>query len=86
MHLALGQGDLTSLKAGDYAACERQARRALGTFIAAGPGHNRPADPYPEPVEHCVICRWDDLCKDRSAATTTCCSSPGSPRASRGRA
>ena len=22
-------------------------------------------DPYPEPVEHCVICRWDDLCKDR---------------------
>ena len=50
---------------GDYAAYERQARRALGTFIAADPGHNPPADPYPEPVEHCVICRWDDLCKDR---------------------
>ena len=65
MHLALGRGDLTSLKVGDYAAYERQARRALGAFVAADPGHNPPTDPYPEPVEHCVICRWDDLCKDR---------------------
>ena len=65
MHLALGRGELTSLKVGDYAAYERQARRALGTFIATDPGHNPPTDPYPEPVEHCVICRWDDLCKDR---------------------
>jgi len=61
MHLALGRGDLTSLKVGDDAACERQAQRALGTFIAADPGHNPPTDPYPEPVGHCVICRWDDL-------------------------
>ena len=65
MHLALGRGDLVALKVGDYAAYERQARRALGTFIATDPGHNPPTDPYPEPVEHCVICRWDDLCKDR---------------------
>jgi predicted RecB family nuclease len=65
MHLALGQGELTSLKAGNYAAYERQARRALGTFIAADPGHNPPTDPYPEPVQHCVICRWDDLCAAR---------------------
>jgi len=65
MHLALGQGELVPLKVGDYAAYERQARRALSTFIAADPGHNPPADPYPEPVEHCVICRWDDLCQDR---------------------
>ena len=63
--LALGRGELVALKAGDYAAYERQARRALGTFIAADPGHNPPTDPYPEPVEHCAICRWDDLCKDR---------------------
>ncbi len=65
MHLALGRGELVALKVGDYAAYERQARRALGTFVAADPGHNPPTDPYPEPVEHCVICRWDDLCKDR---------------------
>jgi predicted RecB family nuclease len=65
MHLALGQGELVPLKVGDYAAYERQARQALGAFIAADPGHNPPADPYPEPVEHCVICRWDDLCAAR---------------------
>ena len=65
MHLALGRGELVPLKVGDYAAYERQARRALGAFIAADPGHTPPADPYPEPVEHCVICRWDDLCQDR---------------------
>ena len=65
MHLALGRGELVPLKVGDYAAYERQARRALGSFIAADPGHNPPTDPYPEPVEHCVICRWDDLCAAR---------------------
>lgn len=65
MHLALGNGQFTSLKVGDYAAYERQARRALGGFIAADPGHNPPTDPYPEPVEHCVICRWSDRCTAR---------------------
>ena len=65
MHLALGAGQLTSLKVGDYAAYERQARRALGGFIDADQGHNPPTDPYPEPVEHCAICRWDDLCAAR---------------------
>jgi uncharacterized protein len=65
MHLALGAGQLTSLKVGDYAAYERQARRALGGFIDTDPGHNPPVDPYPEPVEHCVICRWNDLCTAR---------------------
>ena len=65
MHLALGAGELTSLKVSDYAAYERQARRALGGFIDADRGDNPPTDPYPEPVEHCVICRWDDLCSAR---------------------
>ena len=65
MHLALGHGQLASLKVGHYAAYERQTRRALGAFIAADPGHNPPNDPYPEPVEHCAICRWDDFCAGR---------------------
>ncbi len=65
MHLALGNGELASLRAGNYAAYERQTRRALGGFVAADPGHNPSADPYPEPVEHCAICRWDELCSDR---------------------
>ena len=34
MHLALGDGEFTSLKVDDYAAYERQARRLLAAFIA----------------------------------------------------
>ena len=68
MHLALGTGRARPFKVGDYAAYERQARRALGAFIAADPGDNPPADPYPEPVEHCAICRWDELCAGPQAA------------------
>ena len=65
MHLALGNGEFTSLKVDDYAAYERQARRMLGDFIAGDPGENPPSVPYPEPVEHCAICRWSERCADR---------------------
>jgi predicted RecB family nuclease len=65
MHLALGGGEFTSLKVEDYAAYERQARRLLAAFIADDDGENPPSVPYPEPVEHCVICRWSDLCAGR---------------------
>lgn len=65
MHLALGIGELSSFKVSDYAAYERRARRMLGDFIAADPGENPPTDPYPDPVEHCVICRWSQFCSAR---------------------
>jgi predicted RecB family nuclease len=65
MHLALGNGELASLKVSDYAAYERQARRVLGAFIASDMGENPPSDPYPDPVEHCAICRWSDFCAAR---------------------
>jgi uncharacterized protein len=65
MHLALGDGEFTSLKVDDYAAYERQARRLLTAFIADDDGENPPSVPYPEPVEHCVICRWSELCANR---------------------
>jgi predicted RecB family nuclease len=65
MHLALGSGELASFKVGDYAAYERQTRRVLRAFIAADPGDNPPADPYPDPVAHCAICRWSEFCAGR---------------------
>jgi len=65
MHLALGNGELVSFKVGDYAAYERQTRRVLSAFIAADPGANPPSDTYPEPVEHCAICRWSEACAAR---------------------
>jgi predicted RecB family nuclease len=65
MHLALGGGQFTSFRVDDYAAYERQTRRFLGAFVAADPGENPPSVPYPEPVEHCAICRWSQFCAAR---------------------
>jgi predicted RecB family nuclease len=61
MHLALGNGEFFPFKVKDFAAYERQTRRRLEEVLGAGP----PAGLYPEPVEHCAICRWSDLCADR---------------------
>ena len=61
MHLALGHGDFVPFKVRDFAAYERQTRRRLAEVLGAGP----PADLYPEPVEHCAICRWSERCARR---------------------
>ena len=61
MHLALGNGDFFRFKVKDFAAYERQTRRRLEEVLGAGP----PAGLYPEPVEHCAICRWRELCAGR---------------------
>ena len=61
MHLALGNGEFASFKVDDFAAYERQTRRLLAAAIGGDPA----AEVYPEPVEHCAICRWRELCADR---------------------
>ena len=61
MHLALGNGEFASFKVDDFAAYERQTRRLLEAAIGGDPA----ADVYPEPVEHCAICRWRKLCAGR---------------------
>ncbi len=45
----------------DYAAYFRKVKRALATAVAA------PAvdDTYPDPIEHCDICRWQEACDKR---------------------
>jgi predicted RecB family nuclease len=68
LHLALGNGEIASLRVSDYAAYERQTRRVLNAFIAADAGKNPPSDTYPEPVEHCAICRWSESCATRRRA------------------
>jgi predicted RecB family nuclease len=65
MHLALGDGEFTSLKVDDYAAYERQARLLLSQFVAGDAVNSPLGGDYPEPVEHCAICRWSQRCKDR---------------------
>jgi len=61
MHLALGNGEFASFKVDDFAAYERQTRRLLAAAIGGDPA----AGVYPEPVEHCAICRWRDMCRER---------------------
>ncbi len=61
MHLALGNGEFASFKVDDFAAYERQTRRLLEAAIGGDPA----GEVYPEPVEHCAICRWRDTCADR---------------------
>ena len=62
----------------DFAAYERQIDRLFEEFIA-DPAVYPPADTYPEPVEHCAVCRWRVHCMGVVDATTTCRSSRGSP-------
>ena len=45
----------------DFAAYERQTRRRLVRRCSARDRGRL----YPEPVEHCAICRWSDLCAGR---------------------
>jgi uncharacterized protein len=61
MHLALGQGEFASFRVNDVAAYERQTRRRLVEVIKTGP----PPGLYPEPAEHCAICRWSEDCTNR---------------------
>jgi predicted RecB family nuclease len=61
MRLALGDGEFASFKVNDFAAYERQTRRLLEAAIGEDPA----PEVYPEPVEHCAICRWRDMCRDR---------------------
>src|SRR5580704_17727209 len=68
MHLALGNREFASFKVDDCAAYERQTRRLLEAAIGADPaaiGGDPAAEVYPEPVEHCAICRWRDMCRER---------------------
>ena len=65
MHLALGGGTFSSVRLADYAAYERRIRHELEVFVAADTGELAPLSPYPEPVEHCAICRWSTDCDSR---------------------
>jgi predicted RecB family nuclease len=45
----------------DYAAYFRKVKRALQTAMA----RPAPEDTYPDPIEHCDICRWREACDKR---------------------
>ena len=65
MHLALGTGELLSLRVDDYAAYERQVSRMLDEFLADDEARELT---YPDPVELCAMCKWRFVCIDKRHA------------------
>lgn len=63
MHLALGNGEWATFRVADYSAYERQIRSFFRSYVVAPPSFP-PQDLYPEPVEHCAVCRWRAVCAD----------------------
>ena len=68
MHVALGGSAraVERLRVDDFAAYFRSVRaRFLATMESDDPPVFPPADTYPEPVEHCEVCRWAAECAIR---------------------
>lgn len=64
-HLALGNGELATFRVANSAAYERRIRNYLGSFLLEAGGDYPSIEPYPEPVEHCAICRWRAACSEK---------------------
>ena len=73
LHVALGGSarETVVLRVDDYMA---YYRRVKADFLAAadgrrvGPPAYPPPNTYPDPVEHCDVCRWWAVCRDRRRA------------------
>ena len=73
MRVVLGGGarETARLRVSDYMAYYRAAKRRFEASVIGigGAGPAAPAYPptatYPEPVEHCDVCRWSELCLRR---------------------
>jgi predicted RecB family nuclease len=68
LHVALGGSAraVEKLRVDDYMAYYRSARdRFLATMADETPAAYPPAETYPEPVEHCDVCRWAAECVKR---------------------
>ncbi len=68
-HVVLGgsAGGLRTLRVADYMAYYRAARARFDAAVgpsAAAPAYP-PAETYPEPVDHCEVCRWRLVCEQR---------------------
>ena len=73
MHIVLGGSarETAHLRVDDYMAYYRAAKArfeeiVIGSDVApATAASYPPRDTYPEPVEHCGVCRWAELCQIR---------------------
>ena len=71
MHVALGGSSRTVEKhrVGDYMAYYRAVKAAFEARVTADGGHAGatypPRNTYPEPNDHCTVCRWSLVCTAR---------------------
>src|SRR5687768_5362955 len=73
MHIVLGGSarETAHLRVDDYMAYYRAAKArfeaiVIGSDVASVPSASYPPrDTYPEPVEHCGVCRWAEMCQLR---------------------
>ena len=70
LHVVLGgkARETASYRVSDFMAYYRLARRLFETHVAGLVPVNPPAGTYPEPAEHCDVCRWDEVCTKRRRA------------------
>lgn len=60
LHVVLGGRETRSVAYRHAGAYERLARRRFAEFVRTGGGGH-----YPEPVAHCAVCRWREVCDER---------------------
>ena len=63
MHVVLGSRARESLRLSEFAAYYRRVKARFEQVLEAGGGET-----YPDPVEHCGLCRWEGVCDARRAA------------------
>ena len=56
-----------TFRVADYMAYYRAVKRRFEEAVG-GRGVTRSTATYPEPVEHCDVCRWDEVCRARRRA------------------
>ena len=57
MHVVLGSRDTQSFRVAEFAAYYRSVKHGFESVVDAGLSST-----YPEPVEHCALCRWEEHC------------------------
>lgn len=65
MHVALGGSarETATFRVKDHMAYYRAVKARFEAHVAGE--HAWPAASYPEPVDHCDVCRWDEVCRAR---------------------
>jgi uncharacterized protein len=63
MHVVLGTRESQSFRVAEFAAYYRSVKHGFESVVGAGLSTT-----YPEPVEHCALCRWEEHCVARREA------------------